>query len=173
LKTDALDSIFFNKLYYNFNIDESKITSRTSDSLNLNIENDSLLVYIGLTHINNTLIRKIADHNWSFFSVGDIDNYGKGSRVEGFTMMNTSSYPFILPESVYRGKPKEPILTIAINDILICREDLDEFLVYQILETLVENKSQLISLNSAYNLLDFDFENQEMLFQCMKEPKLI
>jgi len=159
-----LDSIFFKKLYYNFNIDERKIASRTSDEIDLNIENDSLLVYVGLTHINNVLVRKIADNNWSFFSVGDINNYGKGSRVEGFAMMNTSSYPFILPESVYRGKPEEPILTIAINDVLICREDLDENLVYQILETLVENKSQLVNLNSAYNLLDFDLENQELSF---------
>jgi len=166
-----LDSLFFKNLYYNFNIDESKIASRTSDDLNLDIENDSLLVYIGLTHINNMLIKKMADHNWSFFSVGDIDNYGKGSRVEGFAMMNTSSYPFILPESVYRGKPKEPILTIAINDILICREDLDEFLVYQILETLVENKSQLINLNSAYSLLDFNIENQELSFPLLEGTK--
>jgi hypothetical protein len=159
-----LDSVFFKKLYYNFNIDEKKITSKTAEEINFNTENDSLMVYVGLTHINNILVKKMTDHNWSFFSIGDIDNFGKGSRVEGFTMMNTSSYPFVLPKSVYRGKPEKSILTIAIKDILICREDLDENVAYQIPETLIENKSHLIYLNSAYNLLDFDFENQVLSF---------
>ncbi len=159
-----LDSIFFKNLYYNFNIDEKKINSKTADEIEFNMDNDSLMVYVGLTHINNVLVKEMTDLNWRFFSIGDIDNYGKGSRVEGFTMMNPSSYPFVLPKSVYRGKPENSILTIAIKDILICREDLDVNIAYQIPETLVEIKSHLIYLNKAYNLLDFDFDDQVLAF---------
>jgi len=159
-----LDSLFFEKLYYNFNIDESMINSRISEELELDKQSDSLLIYIGLSHINNELVKNMADHNWSLFSLDDINYYGKGSRVEGFTMMNTSAYPFIIPMSIYKARPEKSVLTVAIKDILLTRSDLDNEIVYKITEALIENKSHLIQMNSAYNLLDFNFENQVLSF---------
>lgn len=159
-----LDTIFFKNLYYNFNIDESKIDSKSAQDLDLNIANDSLLVYVGLTHLNNEFIKKMADYNWSSFSIDNVQDYGKGSKVEGFTLMHRSSYPFIIPKSIYKGKPENSILTIAIKDVLIAREDLDDKIVYKIVKTIVENKSRLIQLNRIYNLIDYDFNSQSMSF---------
>ena len=166
-----LDSIIFRRLYYNYNIDEKKIDSRLSEDIDLNGNSDSLEVYVGLTHLNNVLVRKLTNLNWYFYSMGDIDYYGKGSRIEGFTMMNTSGYPFIIPMSIYRGKPKNSILTFAINDILISRDDLDERLAYEITGAIIENKSHLTRMNNVYNLLNFDYNKQVLSFPLHRGTK--
>jgi len=166
-----LDSIIFKKLYYNFNIDEKKITSRLSEDLDLSKQSDSLEVYVGLTHVNNVLIRKLTNINWYFYSMGDINFYGKGSRIEGFTIMNTSGYPFVIPMSFYKGKPRRSIFTFAINDILIARADLDERTAYDITQTIIENKSHLIRMNSTYNLLNFDYDKQVLSFPLHRGTK--
>ena len=159
-----LDSLLFEKIYYNFNIDKTKINAKLSEELDLDKPSDSLKIYVGLIHLNNLLVKKLVKENWHFFSMGDIDYYGKGSMIEGFTMMNASTYPFIIPMSVFRGKPKRSILTFAINDILICREDLDESIVYGITQTIIENKSQLGEMNPVYNLLNFDYDSHVLSF---------
>lgn len=159
-----LDSIFFEKLYYNFNIDERKIDSHLVEELSPEKESDSLEVYVGLTHFNNTEVRNLSDRGWYFYSMDDINMFGKGSRIEGFTMMNTDSYPFVLPMSIFRGKPLRSILTVAINDILITRKDVDHNLVYNLTKTIIENKSELIQMDQTYNLLKFDYDAQVLTF---------
>ena len=159
-----LDSLFFKRLYENFDIDEEKIKTKSITDLDLEKESDSSFVYVGLTHLHNLNVRNLVNHNWSMFSLDDVQNYGMGSKLEGFAMNFPSAYPFILPMSVYKGNPKQPILTLAIKDVLICKEELEEDLVYQIMETLIEKKSQLVFINNSYNLLDFDFEKQLLSF---------
>ena len=159
-----LDSLFFKSLYYNFNIDESEIRLRSLNKIELEKKSDSLKVYVGLTHLSNPLIIELTHHDWSLFSLGNVDNYRKGSQVEGFCMMNRSIYPFIIPMSIYRGKPKKSILTIAIKDILIARTDLDKQIAYNIVDVLTEHKSRIIQLDNTFNLLDFDFDKQVLSF---------
>lgn len=166
-----LDSLIFKKLYYNFNIDEKQIRSKLVQDIDLTPNSDSLKVYVGLTHVNNVLVKELTNLNWYFYSMGDIDFYGKGSRMEGFTMVNTSGYPFIIPMSIYRGKPEQSALTFAINDILITRDDLDERTAYDITKTIIENKSYLIKMNPTYNLLNFDYSKQVLSFPLHRGAK--
>ncbi len=159
-----LDSLFFKSLYYNFNIDENKIQSEIFNEIELEKKSDSLKIYVGLTHLDNPLIKRLTFQDWSLFSLGNVDNFGKGSKVEGFTMMNMSVYPFIIPMHIYKGKPEKSILTIAIKDILIARSDLSNQIVYNIVEALNEHRSRIIQLDKIFNLLDFDFEKQVLSF---------
>jgi TRAP-type uncharacterized transport system substrate-binding protein len=166
-----LDRIIFRKLYYNFDIDESKIQTNLIEELIINKKSKDLEVYVGLTHINNLEVKKLTNLGWHFFSLDNIENYRKGSRIEGFTMMNSSGYPFVIPMSLYKGKPKKSILTYAINDILICRADLDEGIAYNITQTIIENKSHLSEMNPVYNLLNFDYDSQVLSFPKHKGTK--
>ena len=163
-----LDSIIFDKFYYSFNIDEHKVDARSYENLDFKVETDSLLVYTGLTHFNNQMVKKLSDNGWYFFSLDNIDYYNKGSKVEGYTMMNSNAHPFVLPRSIYRGKPIKPVYTIAMSDILITRSDVDKELVYDITQTIVDFKSELIRMNSVYNLLDFNFDKHTMSFPVHK-----
>jgi hypothetical protein len=85
-----------------------------------------------------------------------------GSKLEGFSMTYPSIFPYILPMSIYRGKPKQPIFTVAVKDVLICRDDLDKEIVYNMTRIIVEKKSQLVLLNNTYTLLDFN-KNSHLL----------
>ncbi len=160
----GLDSVIFNRLYYNFNIDTHHIKKKFSKDLSPEVPSDSLKVYVGFIHLNNTLIRELTDANWYFYSLSNVEHYGKGSRIEGFTMVNSSIYPFIIPMSTFKGRPEKSVLTFAVNDMLVCREDLEEEVAYGITKTIIENKSNLSEMNSIYNLLNFDYDSQVLIF---------
>ncbi len=156
-----LDSLFYKKLFYNFNIDETKVRAKSLDKLDLKKQkSDSLLVYVGLTHLNNSLIKYLAEINWFFFSLDDVKNYGKGSKTEGFTMMNPSAHHFLIPMFVYSGQPEKPILTIALRDVLIANNELDAHIAYAIVETLVGKRANLIKKNNIYKLLEIDYTKE-------------
>ena len=164
-----LDSLFFKKIFNNYNINENKINSLLgTKELNITKKTDSLRVYVGLTHLNNLIVKKLAREGWSFFSLGDVNQFGKGSEVEGFTMMNMSVKPFIIPKSLYRGRPRKPILTVTIYDILISRKDVSNELIYELTKTIIENRSRLIQMNPVYNLLDFNYDRQDLSFPLHK-----
>ena len=164
-----LDSVFFDKLFYSFNIDESKIDSKLgSTELKIDEKSDSLKVYVGLMHLNNYEVKDLIQHDWLFFSLDDIDNYGKGSKIEGFALMNMSIKPFIIPRSIFKGKPDNSVLTVSINDILITRSEIHNDIIYGITKTLYNNRSRLIQMNSVYNLLDFNYDRQDLSFPLHK-----
>ena len=164
-----LDSIFFERFFYSFNIDESKIDSKlASTELKIDEKLDGLKVYIGLMHLNNVEVKNLIHHDWLFFPLDDIDNYGKGSKIEGFALMNMSIKPFIIPRSIYKGKPDNSVLTVSLNDILITRSDVSNDLIYGITKTLYDNRSRLIQMNPVYNLLDFNYDRQDLSFPLHK-----
>lgn len=166
-----LDSLLFEKLFYNFNIDKTRIRSRRAEDLKFDDSSDILKVYVGITHLKNRTVMNLTSSTWHFYSMGNVDFYGKGSRIEGFTMMNTSTYPVIIPMSVYQGKPKRSVLTFAINDVLISRSDLHKKIAYKITKAIIENKQMLIQLNNIYSLLNFDFDNQVLAYPVHRGSK--
>jgi len=76
------------------------------------------------------------------------------------SMVFPKLHPFVLPKSFYNGRPKEPVLTIAIPDILVACRDLDDVTVYNIIKTITENKAQLIQNDNIYNLLNTNSNNE-------------
>ena len=159
-----LDSIFFDKLYYSYGIDKSKIKGISSHLMDPDQWLDSSFVFVGLTHLHNPVMRKLLDHNARFFPLDDVKLLGKGSSVEGLNLDFPYLKPFILPKSFYKEKPLRPVLTIAIPDILVTRKDINVTTVYDVVKTLTENKTHLIRQDNIYNLLDTDFGDQQFSF---------
>jgi len=150
-----LDSTFFRTFFTTFNI-TSPNTSSYFFVHDIDGEKwrDSSFVYIGLTHIHNPVMRTLLEHGAEFVTLDDVNNLGKGSSVEGLRAAYPKLKPFIIPKTIYLGEPKEPVLTIAITDILVACKDLDNYLVYDIVKTLNDKRSQLISEDNTYNLFD-------------------
>jgi hypothetical protein len=159
-----LDSLFFEKLFISFGINKQMVHGHSANNLDIEQWKDSAFVFIGLTHLHNPLMKKLLDNGADFYSIGEISELNKGSAAEGFILGFPSATPFILPKSFYKGKPKNPILTISILDILVCREDLDETLVYEITKNLIEKKSQLIQYDNIYSMLDMEFNTVSSSF---------
>jgi len=152
-----LDSLIFDQLYYHYAIDKNKIDERPFQKINPS-QKDSLVVYIGLTHIGNPFLKTIVNEGWSFIPLDDYKKLGNGSKVEGFLMSNTYISPFIIPENAFQGKPEKPILTFSIRDILISKKELPSNLAYEITSKIITHKAFLKKNNSLYNLLDFEKE---------------
>jgi hypothetical protein len=164
----AMDSVFFEKLFLVFNINPAKVESKIVDSLDLNGKANPPTVFIGLTHLHNPFVFQLVEDGWSLFSLDKVSNYGRGSSAEGFQMVFPWAHPFIFPKSFYEGKPKEPVLTVSIRDVLVCRPDFDDEIVYQIVKALIENKADLVRHNNIYQLLITEIDMRSLSFPLSK-----
>jgi hypothetical protein len=149
-----LDSIFFHKFFVNYGIDPKKLNSYMVHKVDTRNWEKSSFVFVGLTHLHNPIMKDLINNGAEFIGLDKVSELGKGSSVEGMSMVFPKLHPFVLPKSFYNGKPKEPILTIAIPDILVACRDLDDVTVYKIIKTITENKAQLIQNDNIYNLLN-------------------
>ncbi len=155
-----LDSIFFQKFFINYGIDAQKINSYMVHKVDTKDWEKSSFVFVGLTHLHNPIMKDLINNGAEFIGLDKISELGKGSSVEGISMAFPKLHSFILPKSFYNGRPKEPILTIAIPDILVACKDLDDVTVYNIRKTITENKAQLIQNDNIYNLLNTDTDGE-------------
>lgn len=68
-----------------------------------------------------------------------------------------SDYPFVkpmlIPAGTYRGQDRD-LNTLGVDNILVCREDLSEDLVYQLTKILFESLGSLAEHDSAARLID-------------------
>ena len=159
-----MDSIFFKKLYRSFKIDPAKIKGSLISDYMFNDQNGSASVYIGLTHLHNPYVLKMLEAGWSLFSLDNPALNGHGSAAEGFHMAFPWAYPYIFPKDFYAGKPDKPVLTVAIRDVLVARDDFDPEKVYEVVSTLIQNKSMLVRQNDIYNLLETNINRQNLSF---------
>jgi hypothetical protein len=150
-----LDSIFIRTFFITFNITTPDAASYFFvHDIDGDKWRDSSFVYIGLTHMHNPVMRNLIENGADFISLDDVSNLGKGSSVEGLKSSFPKLRPFIIPKSIYLGMPEEPVLTIAITDILVACKALNKYLVYDIVKLINEKRSELISEDNTYNMLD-------------------
>ena len=71
--------------------------------------------------------------DYRLFSLGDPHDVGRGSAVDGAVLLNPRLRPFIIPVDTYGGKlTPEPIVTLAVDKLLVAREDLEDAVAYDI-----------------------------------------
>lgn len=63
--------------------------------------------------------------------------------------------PFVIPKGTYKGQAQD-VETIGVDNLLICRDDLPEDLVYYMTKALFENLPQLSATHSAATLIDVE-----------------
>jgi len=61
--------------------------------------------------------------------------------------------PFVIPRGTYQGQTQD-VETIGVDNLLICRDDLPEELVYTMTKALFENLPELAATHSAATLID-------------------
>lgn len=64
-------------------------------------------------------------------------------------------YEFVIPKGTYIGQT-EDIRTVAVANILICRDDLNDDLVYNLTKALYDNQKDLVAAHSAAKDMTFD-----------------
>ena len=103
--------------------------------------------------------------NVRLFSLGPPDSIGKGSAIDSATLLNPYLKPFVIPVGTYEEKTPEPILTIAVDKVLVARRDLDPNIVYYFISELLRLKPALSAKHPAiFRDLTGDFDPGDSTF---------
>ena len=157
-------SRFLKRLLIHFGIDSSKYTMVNTPWLE-NYVSDQIDVSVILAGFNTVTITDMLNKkNCEIFSFGNINLFEKGSSVEGFCMNYSNARPFIVPKSTYGIKPENPIMTIAVDAVLLCNKKVDDYTVYKIVDELYKQKSLLADMDQLLNGLSENFDRNKLGF---------
>ncbi len=157
-----IDSIFFRTFFESIGVDFNRNHGLRVNSLDMSRWRDSSLVFAGLTHMHNPLVRRLLDEGAVLVSLDEVDLLGKGSMVDGVILNYPWAIPYILPKAFYKGHPEYPVLTVAIFDILVTRKDEPTALIYDLVKAIAGNKGHLVAMDHVYNLLQVSGFEDEM-----------
>jgi TRAP-type uncharacterized transport system substrate-binding protein len=119
-----------------------------------NILSDSVDISCLLTAFDNPLVKQSLEHGGRIFSLGNYAFAERGSAVEGFCLNYPLAKPYIIPQNTF-GKmmPQVPILTVAIDAVLLTRADVSDEAVYHVISATLENK-QIMTVEFDNKLLN-------------------
>ncbi len=83
--------------------------------------------------------------NVKFFSFGKPEDIGRGSAADRVVLLNPRLRPFVIPIGTYGALTPEPVVTLAVDNLLVSREDLDETLVYDLFAEMLRLRPALFS----------------------------
>jgi hypothetical protein len=76
-------------------------------------------------------------------SLGDVENLGRGAWVEGISYRYPHLKPFVLPAGLYPSLSASASLTLAVQSLLVARQDIESDDVYDIAQLVMQNANQL------------------------------
>jgi uncharacterized protein len=79
-------------------------------------------------------------------SMGDPADIGTGSAIDAATLLNPQFRPFVIPVGTYGTFTPEPVLTVAVDRLLVARRDLDSTVVYDLVDDLLSLRPALATL---------------------------
>ena len=79
------------------------------------------------------------------FSFGSPTDLGSGSSIDSAILLNPRLKPFVIPVGTYRELTPEPVLTLAVDKLLVARSDLAQTIVYDLFSEIVRVRTALFS----------------------------
>lgn len=99
------------------------------------------------------------------FSLGSPDDIGHGSLVDAATLMNPHMEAFVIPMGTYGDITPEPILTLAVDMLLVARQDLSAAIVYDLVQEVLRLRPALSALRPGlFRRLSDDFDSSNSTF---------
>ncbi len=156
---------FTKTLFREFGIDTTEYSPHYTD-FHANQLNDSIKVCCALTGFSNPRIQEMLRGRGRLFSLGDYQLVGKGSTIDGFCRKMPTAKPYIIPRHLYADTPQDPILTAAVDAVLLTHKDMNAHTVYHIIQSLTETKQFFAVQNNDMLLseINADFSPARMLF---------
>jgi len=76
-------------------------------------------------------------------SIGDPNEIGSGGVLDAAVMLNPHFRPFVIPVGTYGDATPGPIVTVAVDKILVARDDLDATIVYDLISEILRHRPAL------------------------------
>jgi hypothetical protein len=70
---------------------------------------------------------------YRFLSFGTPENIGTGAAIDRAVLLNPRVSPFVIPVGTYGDIPEEPVVTLAVDKLLVSRPGLDAAVVYDLI----------------------------------------
>ena len=70
---------------------------------------------------------------YRFVSFGEPEDIGTGSVIDRAVLLNPRLSPFVVPVGTYGDIPEEPVVTVAVDKLLVSRPGLDDAAVYDLI----------------------------------------
>jgi len=80
---------------------------------------------------------------YKLFSFGSPAEIGAGSVVDAASLLNPPLRPFVIPQSTYGLATSDPVVTVAVDKILVVRNDLSASVVYDLINTIRRSRPAL------------------------------
>jgi hypothetical protein len=108
-------------------------------------------------------IRRCGDYR--LFSLGEPESIGKGGALDSVTLMNPTLKPFVIPAETYDEMTPEPVVTLAVDNLLVASADLEDTLVYDLLSEILRMKPALSAHKPGlFHQLTDNFDTSGMSF---------
>jgi hypothetical protein len=124
-----------------------KFTSRTglepADFAYVNNVDERPEVFVVFAPISPDRLAEFSDIR--LVSMGSPDDIGTGSSIDAATLLNPQLIPFVIPVGTYGDATPTPILTLAVDMMLVARSDLAASVVYDLVGELGRLRPALAS----------------------------
>ena len=121
--------------------------------------------------------------NVQWFSFGKPEDVGSGSTVDLAVFLNPRLRPFVIPAGTFGKLTPEPIVTVAVDNLLVARSDLSASVVYDIYAEILRLRPALFSArpelyrpladNVAQSNFTFSLHPGALSFIKRDEPTLV
>jgi TRAP-type uncharacterized transport system substrate-binding protein len=83
--------------------------------------------------IQRVLAEYGAAGRYRFLGLGTPEEIGTGSAIDRAVLLNPRVSPFVIPKRTYGDIPEDPVVTLAVDKLLVSRPDLDAAVVYDLI----------------------------------------
>ena len=102
---------------------------------------------------------------YRLFSLARPLDIGTGQALDSVTLMNPVLKPFVIPAETYDEMTPGPVVTLAVDNLLVASAELDETVVYDLLREVLRMKPALSATNPGlFHQLNDDFDTRGLSF---------
>lgn len=83
---------------------------------------------------------------YRLFSLGDPHALGTGVQVDSIPLFYPHLQPFVIPAGTYGALTPEPVLTLAVDQLLVARKGVSDSLIYDLLREILRLKPALATV---------------------------
>lgn len=145
----------------NFGSDEYRYVSGIDDAP------DIVIVYSPISPERITEIRDLRVNfpDFELSTMGAPQDIGTGNIIDAAVLMNPHFQPFVIPMGTYGELTREPIVTVAVDKILVARSDLDDAVVYDLINEILRLRPALgAKWPGLFQRLSDDFDTSRSSF---------
>lgn len=84
--------------------------------------------------------------DYRLYSLGEPDSVGTGSPVDAIPLFNPQLSPFVIPAGTYGPLTPGPVLTLAVDQLLVARKGVPDGVIYDLLREILRLRPSLANI---------------------------